>query len=122
MAPSTIERSGKQTVDLLAQWLGEAQGKPLFVWLHLFDAHGPYAPPPPIAAAYVEPGMGAEDFALFAEEVPGVLFRLGTGNRVKGLNASLHNSLFDVDEESILIGTKIMSWFAVSFLSSKGEG
>ncbi len=69
-----------------------------------------------------DPMMGAEDFALFAEEVPGVLFRLGTGNKAKGLDASLHNSLFDVDEGSLLIGTKIMSWFAVSFLSSRAKG
>ena len=68
------------------------------------------------------PMMGGEDFALFAEEAPGVLFRLGTGNKKKGIDASLHNSLFDVDEESILIGTKIMSWFAARFLESKGEG
>ena len=27
--------------------------------------------------------MGAEDFSLFAEEVPGTLFRLGTGNAKK---------------------------------------
>ncbi len=78
-APDAIERSGKQTVDLLARWLGEAEGKPLFVWLHLFDAHGPYAPPKPLAESYVKPGMSADDEqrALYRGEVSFVDHQLG---------------------------------------------
>ena len=64
-----------------------------------------------------EPMMGAEDFALFTERVPGALFRLGTGNREKGISAPLHNPFFDVDEESLVIGTKVMSWIAARYLA-----
>lgn len=63
------------------------------------------------------PMMGAEDFALFAEKVPGALFRLGTGNQDKGITASLHNSSFDVDEGSISIGTQTMALIAVNYLN-----
>lgn len=64
-----------------------------------------------------DPLMGAEDFAYFAERVPGTLFRLGTGNRDKGITSHLHNPLFDVDEDSIVIGAKLMSWIAAKYLS-----
>jgi len=65
-----------------------------------------------------EPMMGSEDFALFSDKVPGALFRLGTGNREKGIVASLHNPHFDIDEEAIVIGTKMMSWIAARYLNT----
>ncbi|MDH3975313.1 MAG: M20 family metallopeptidase [Deltaproteobacteria bacterium] len=68
-----------------------------------------------------EPMMGSEDFALFSARVPGVLFRLGTGNMEKGIDAPLHNPKFDVDEEAIIIGTRIMAHVAASYLSGKKE-
>lgn len=69
--------------------------------------------------AMPDPLMGAEDFACFLEKVPGTLFRLGTGNRSKGITAHLHSADFDVDEEAIMVGVKIMSWVCVKFLSKK---
>lgn len=66
-----------------------------------------------------EPMMGSEDFALFTEKMPGALFRLGTGNREKGIVAPLHNPHFDIDEEAIIIGTRMMSWIAVSYLNAE---
>lgn len=66
-----------------------------------------------------EPMMGSEDFALFTEKAPGALFRLGTGNREKGIVASLHNPHFDIDEEAIIIGTRMMSWIAASYLNTE---
>lgn len=32
-------------VDVLTGWMPAAAGQPLFVWLHVFDAHHPYEPP-----------------------------------------------------------------------------
>ena len=64
-----------------------------------------------------EPMMGSEDFALFTDALPGVLFRLGTGNKEKGITSSLHNCNFDIDEDAIVVGTKIMAWAAVSYLN-----
>jgi len=61
--------------------------------------------------------MGAEDFAYFAEKVPGTLLRLGTGNRDKGITSHLHNSTFDIDEEALKVGAELLSWMAVKFLS-----
>lgn len=64
-----------------------------------------------------QPTMGAEDFAFFTEKIPGALFRLGTSNKDKGLVAPLHSSKFDVDEDSLVIGTKMMSWIAARYVN-----
>lgn len=46
-----LERRGGDTVDAALSWLAGRQS-PWFVWVHLFDAHGPYAPPPPFDTRY----------------------------------------------------------------------
>ena len=40
------ERDGADTVDRALGWLDDASG-PTFLWVHLYDPHFPYAPPPP---------------------------------------------------------------------------
>jgi arylsulfatase A-like enzyme len=44
-APSRPARDGGQTIEVLERWLADGGDEPLFVWLHLFDPHTPYAPP-----------------------------------------------------------------------------
>jgi len=42
-------RSARDSVETLHQlggWLPEFEDAPLFVWMHVYDAHGPYNPPP----------------------------------------------------------------------------
>lgn len=36
---------------------GREGGRPLFLWVHYFDAHSPYAPPPEVAARFVPKGV-----------------------------------------------------------------
>ncbi|MFT7676450.1 MAG: arylsulfatase [Planctomycetota bacterium] len=43
--PASAQRDSEQTLQVLFKWLEEAPPGPLFVWLHVFDAHGPYLPP-----------------------------------------------------------------------------
>ena len=40
-----VARDAEKTVSQIATWMQEAEGQPLFVWLHVFDAHTPYTPP-----------------------------------------------------------------------------
>ena len=40
------ERRGEAVVAAAEEWLG-AQGGPFFAWVHLYDPHAPYDPPPP---------------------------------------------------------------------------
>jgi len=41
------ERPGRVVVDRALAWLSEKSAKPFFAWVHLYDAHAPYAPPEP---------------------------------------------------------------------------
>ena len=42
------ERRGDRTALALARWIeSHPRGQPFFVWLHLYDPHEPYRPPPP---------------------------------------------------------------------------
>jgi arylsulfatase A-like enzyme len=49
-----LERRGGRTVDQALSWLESVGDEPFFVWVHLFDPHGPYAPPPPWDTAYYQ--------------------------------------------------------------------
>jgi arylsulfatase A-like enzyme len=44
--PPYVSRRSGESVDVVERWLPEQDGRPLFVWLHVFDAHWKYEPPP----------------------------------------------------------------------------
>ena len=49
-------RRGDRTMDLALGWLARPHPRPFFLWVHLFDPHSPYKPPP----GYVEPFLLGE--------------------------------------------------------------
>ncbi len=53
--------------------------------------------------------MGAEDFGYYAQKIPGCFFRLGTGNKAKGITSGVHTPLFNIDEDAIEIGMGMMA-------------
>lgn len=55
------------------------------------------------------PQMGAEDFSLYQKAIPGFFYFLGVGNKAKGITAMIHTPEFDVDEESLVVGVRLMS-------------
>ncbi|HEY9749310.1 MAG TPA: M20 family metallopeptidase [Allocoleopsis sp.] len=57
----------------------------------------------------LEPSLGAEDFALYLEHVPGSMFRLGVGYPDKP-NYPLHHPQFEVDESAIVTGVVTMAY------------
>ena len=59
--------------------------------------------------------MGAEDFAFYSQVIPACFFRLGTGNKAKGITAGVHTPIFDVDERSLEIGAGTMAYLATQF-------
>jgi amidohydrolase len=63
-----------------------------------------------------KPQMGAEDFAYYQRVIPGFYYFLGVGNRAKGITAQIHTPEFDVDEESLLIGVKVMANVLLDYL------
>jgi amidohydrolase len=62
------------------------------------------------------PQMGAEDFSLFQQVIPGFFYFLGVGNTAKGLTAMIHTPEFDADEEALVIGTNVMSNVLLDYL------
>jgi arylsulfatase A-like enzyme/Tfp pilus assembly protein PilF len=62
------ERSGKETVALARRWIAAGTDEPFFCWVHVFEPHYPYEPPPAIAARFPsQPYLGevaAADAAL----------------------------------------------------------
>ena len=64
------------------------------------------------------PQMGAEDFACFAEKVPGFYFWLGVRNETEGITQMLHTPDFDVDENCLSIGVGALSHLVLSYLQS----
>jgi amidohydrolase len=64
----------------------------------------------------VEPSMGGEDFAYFANQIPGFYFRLGIvapGTTSGGL----HTPTFRADDSAVAVGMKAMSRLLVDWLS-----
>jgi amidohydrolase len=58
--------------------------------------------------------MTAEDFAYITQQVPSCFYRLGTGNKAKGITSGVHTSTFDIDEKALEISTGLMAWMVVN--------
>ncbi|HTB53316.1 MAG TPA: M20 family metallopeptidase [Ferruginibacter sp.] len=57
--------------------------------------------------------MGAEDFAYYSHQIPGCFFRLGAGNKAKGISSGVHTPTFNIDESAIEIGMGMMAFLAI---------
>lgn len=53
--------------------------------------------------------MGAEDFGYYSHQIPGCFFRLGAGNKAKGITSGVHTPTFNIDENAIEIGMGMMA-------------
>jgi amidohydrolase len=78
------------------------------------------------AAAALGPGriteaevsMGGEDFSFYLEQVPGTMFRLGTGRPGATEPMDIHQSSFDVDESAIGTGVRVLTHTALTALTA----
>jgi choline-sulfatase len=48
----SVERRGMSVMDGALAWLNQHPHGPFFLWLHFYDPHDPYDPPPPFKARY----------------------------------------------------------------------
>ncbi len=64
----------------------------------------------------IKPFMPAEDFSYFQKISPGFYYFLGVGNRARGITSSWHTADFDIDEESLVVGVKVMSNVLLDYL------
>jgi len=59
------DRRADEAVDLACRWMKEHRSKPFFFWLHLYDDHFPFDPPPPWGKASADPYISEIQFTDF---------------------------------------------------------
>ena len=57
--------------------------------------------------------MTSEDFAYYSQKMPACFYRLGTGNRAKGITSGLHTDTFNIEESSLELSIGLMAWLAI---------
>ena len=67
------------------------------------------------------PNMGVEDFAYFAEHVPGAFYHLGVRNEEKGCVYPVHHPRFDLDERSLAVGAALQAYNSLVYLKEKEQ-
>jgi arylsulfatase A-like enzyme/Tfp pilus assembly protein PilF len=68
----TVERRAATVVDHALGWLSQLEDPPFFLWIHLYDAHDPYDPPPPFKQRYQAQPYDGE--IAYVDSVLGKLF------------------------------------------------
>jgi len=61
--------------------------------------------------------MGGEDMSFFLERVPGCFAFVGSAPR-NGAASPHHSPTFDIDEESLVVATELLSRTVVRFLNA----
>ena len=64
-----LQRDGALAVDALARWIGALRGERFFAFLHLYEPHSPYTPPP----RYQGKGLPYDGEISYADELVGKL-------------------------------------------------
>jgi amidohydrolase len=69
------------------------------------------------------PRTGAEDFSLFAREVPGLYFWLGVRDpkMAAGDAAPNHSPRFLVDDAGLTLGVRAMAQLVVDYAATSGD-
>ena len=52
--------------------------------------------------------LTSEDFSFYSEKIPVCFFRLGVANIEKGITYGVHHPKFDIDNDSIAYGMKLI--------------
>ena len=69
----------------------------------------------------IEPTMGGEDFAVFADEVPGFYYRLGIV-KPGTTSGGHHTPTFQADDTSVPVGMRVMSQVLLDYLKRGTKG
>jgi amidohydrolase len=67
-----------------------------------------------------EPSLGAEDFSVYLNHVPGMMFRLGVGHKNQP-NYPLHHPKFEIDESAIITGVVTLAYSAYQYWQKIGN-
>ena len=119
--PREPERAARDTLRELRQWLDDAEGRALFVWLHLFDAHRPYEAD--LETARASYGRERDPFGLDIPEVSFPEIREARGARdVEWVRALYRAQIEELDRElDALLSHPRMRRAIVAFTADHGE-
>ena len=70
----------------------------------------------------IRPLMVAEDFSVYAAQVPSLLLILGTSNPAKGIVSANHTPDFEIDEAALPLGVRTLVTLAFDFLGAPRSG
>ncbi|WP_159637177.1 M20 metallopeptidase family protein [Sphingobacterium composti Ten et al. 2007 non Yoo et al. 2007] len=59
----------------------------------------------------------AEDFSYYSQVANACFYRLGTGNKAKGIQSAVHTPTFDIDEDALELSIGLMAYIAYSKLT-----
>ncbi|HYS54524.1 MAG TPA: sulfatase-like hydrolase/transferase [Thermoanaerobaculia bacterium] len=71
------ERNAKETTDRVVQFLTHQSGAPLFLWVHYYDPHFPYTPPPPFHGYHGEVSFMDQQLARVVSAFRGAVIIVG---------------------------------------------
>jgi Tfp pilus assembly protein PilF len=86
------ERRGNAVVDSALNWLRRPDQRPFLAWVHLYDAHAPYAPPSPYPQTY------DGEVAFVDAQVGRLLSAIDRGNTIVAVVGDHGESLGEHDE------------------------
>lgn len=86
-----FERNARRTVDAAIRWLREGwdRSRPLFLWIHLIDPHGPYQTPPEWSPLFTRPSQEPAEPRPSEPGSPGGLARVAAYMRLPGVTDGL---------------------------------
>jgi len=61
----------------------------------------------------LDPWYASEDFAYYSQEIPGVFYRIGTGNAEAGIVHRVHTPRFTIDEDVLRLAPGLMAYLAL---------
>lgn len=57
--------------------------------------------------------LAAEDFSYYTQVMPACFYRLGTGNKARGITSAVHTPTFDIDEDALEVGSGLAAWLLI---------
>jgi choline-sulfatase len=94
----SVERRGDEVAARAIRWLKGAGDGPTFVWVHLFDAHDPYDPPPDLKRRFAAAPYDGEIASV--DRVAGRLLQAATASTLVVVAADHGEALGDHGEDT----------------------
>ncbi len=94
----TIERRGDEVASRASAWLTSAGREPFFLWVHLFDPHDPYDPPPDLKRRFTSAPYDGEIASI--DRTAGRLVESAGPGAIVAVTADHGESLGDHGEDT----------------------